>query len=290
MNSVRRRNVGRSRVPRRAAAKKMDFANKQLLRLGVSLLICALGFALGRFSPQRAELISGALARDMDFEAVFSQIGEAIGREEGIVSVFLNLYSREEQPPEEEPAAAPEAAGEIPVPQTLADTPEELTELYLLSQCEYDYLGMPDIASAEMPEIDFAFTSPVPGAPESGFGYRSHPDSGDVRFHYGLDLAAAEGEEVCAFAGGTVLLTAESTDYGKYVQIAHEDGWMSLYAHLSSIAVKSGQELTVGQVIGAAGSTGNASGPHLHFELLKDELYINPAYYIAPESICVSAE
>lgn len=290
MNSGRRNTGGScSRRRRRTEAVTVD---KRLVRLAASLVVCALGFGLSRIAPAGAEKLGSVLDKDTNFEQVFSRIGRAVADDEGMIAVFRDFYKRggdeadaELPQTQDEPT---DAAEEIPVPQPLDDS-LSLEQLYVLSQSEYAYLGTPELVSTAMPDIGFAFTAPAEGELESGFGYRLHPVDELVRFHYGVDISAEEGEQVYAFAGGRVLLTAESTDYGKYVQVAHEDGWLSLYAHLSEICVSSGDELTVGQVVGCAGSTGNTTGTHLHFELLKDELYVNPAYYIAPESICALA-
>lgn len=95
--------------------------------------------------------------------------------------------------------------------------------------------------------------------------------------HPGIDLAAGEGSPVYAADAGVVVAEGEDVGgYGNVIQIDHGNGYLTVYAHLSRIDVRICQGVEAGQQIGAAGSTGNANGAHLHFEVVKDERYINP--------------
>ena len=102
----------------------------------------------------------------------------------------------------------------------------------------------------------------------SNYGYRYLELYGYTRLHAGVDIGAQYGAEVTAAAGGTVsIATHGSTGYGNYVMLAHADGSVTLYGHMSSLAVSVGQTVKQGDVIGYVGSTGNSTGPHLHFEM-----------------------
>jgi murein DD-endopeptidase MepM/ murein hydrolase activator NlpD len=101
----------------------------------------------------------------------------------------------------------------------------------------------------------------------SAFGRRISPISGRLSTHNGLDLAAPAGAEVYAARDGTVVEASENSVYGKYIVIAHNDGWTSLYGHLSSINTGLRTKVKAGILIGRVGSTGLSTGPHLHFEL-----------------------
>ena len=125
------------------------------------------------------------------------------------------------------------------------------------------------------------YYTPVSGVLSSAFGYREHPVEGEERFHYGVDLAADEGMEVNCFADGTVTAVGESSSYGRYCIVAHEGGYSTLYAHCSRVVVSSGAQVARSQKIAEVGSTGMATGPHLHFELQKDGIYLNPIYYVS---------
>lgn len=170
----------------------------------------------------------------------------------------------------------------------VADDPEQL---YLRSQSEYEYLDTPVNVSSAVYDIPFEYVSPHGGAVGSGFGYRESPISaGEVAFHYGLDFEANEGDPVTSFASGTVIATGESSTMGKYIQISHGENYVTIYGHLSAVNVSSGEEVAAGQAIGLAGSSGQSTGPHLHFEITVDGVYINPAYYVAVESLWPSED
>lgn len=134
----------------------------------------------------------------------------------------------------------------------------------------------------EQAVLGFAYASPLPeAAVSSEFGYREHPVQGEERFHYGVDLAAESGTPVVCFADGSVTAVGESSSYGKYLIVAHEGGYATLYAHCSAVTVSSGSAVKRGQEIAKVGETGMATGPHLHFELHEGSSYLNPIYYVA---------
>lgn len=111
----------------------------------------------------------------------------------------------------------------------------------------------------------------------SEFGKRISPISGRWHFHKGIDLAAKEGEPVYACRGATVLqCTKNDSTYGNFIILNHGGGITSVYAHLSNIIVKEGQTVFKGQQIGNVGQTGLATGPHLHFEILQNNVPSNP--------------
>jgi hypothetical protein len=119
--------------------------------------------------------------------------------------------------------------------------------------------------------------TPVDGARlSSGFGMRFHPVLGYSRMHQGLDFAAPTGTPVVASAAGTVAQAGWGGGYGNLVVIRHQGGMLTRYAHLSRIAVKPGQAVGQGQRIGAVGSTGLSTGPHLHYEVWVSGKPVNP--------------
>lgn len=116
-----------------------------------------------------------------------------------------------------------------------------------------------------------SFGWPANGRLSSPFGPRIHPITKEVgKMHKGLDIAASSGSPVSASASGVVNTAGWMGGYGNTITVSHYIGgksYTTLYAHLSSISVSPGQSVTRGQVIGAVGSTGNSTGPHLHFEV-----------------------
>jgi len=139
---------------------------------------------------------------------------------------------------------------------------------------------LPEDVMADQPELPFDYCCPVMGQNSSGFGYREHPIDGVVKFHYGTDFAAETGESVHAFASGYVFAAGSNDSYGNYLILEHEGGCRSLYAHLSAFEIKEGDAVEKGQMIGRVGQSGNATGPHLHFELTIDGMYLDPEYYV----------
>ncbi len=115
----------------------------------------------------------------------------------------------------------------------------------------------------------------------SPYGTRTHPVTGQVKTHTGLDIGAAMGTNIFAAAEGTVLVAGwNAGGYGNYVVIDHGGGLTTLYAHCSSLNVSAGQKVSRGQVIAKCGSTGMSTGPHLHFEVLQNGAHTNPSAYL----------
>ncbi len=110
----------------------------------------------------------------------------------------------------------------------------------------------------------------------SRFGYRSHPFSGKKSLHRGVDIAARRGTPIVAIAPGTVKFVGYKRGFGRMVQVEHNDSWISTYAHASATIVAKGQPVLAGQMIAKVGSTGHATGPHLHLEIHREGRAINP--------------
>lgn len=119
--------------------------------------------------------------------------------------------------------------------------------------------------------------TPISGTITSRFGnMESIRSSG----HSGLDIAAPKGTKIKVAASGTVVFSGYSGGYGNVVKVSHGNGIMTYYAHCSALYVKQGQTVTAGDVIAAVGSTGNSTGNHLHFEVVKNGVSLNPQYYL----------
>lgn len=124
------------------------------------------------------------------------------------------------------------------------------------------------------------FRWPVRGRLTSRFGYRRDPFSGRKDLHTGLDIAAPRGTRIAAAAAGRVVHAGWMGGYGRTVVIDHGRGYRTLYGHCNSISVKKGQRVSAGQVIATVGATGRATGPHLHFEVRKNNSPVNPLKYL----------
>jgi murein DD-endopeptidase MepM/ murein hydrolase activator NlpD len=114
----------------------------------------------------------------------------------------------------------------------------------------------------------------------SGFGGRIHPISGKYRGHQGVDIPGKKGTPVNAVAAGIVLKSEKVSGYGNMVEIRHPDGYTTRYAHNQKNLVKEGDLVEKGQKIALLGSTGRSTGPHVHFEVRKDEKPVNPIAFI----------
>lgn len=126
----------------------------------------------------------------------------------------------------------------------------------------------------------FPLVFPLPehsGEHTSGYGWRTDPMGGQgTEFHTGVDWAAAQGTAVMAAADGVVRCAGWHSSYGNYVRILHADGDETLCAHMQYLFVRTGQQVTAGETLGTVGATGNATGPHLHFELLHKGIRYDP--------------
>ncbi|PSJ36860.1 M23 family metallopeptidase [Allosphingosinicella deserti] len=120
-------------------------------------------------------------------------------------------------------------------------------------------------------------TRPVSGTVSSNFGMRRHPILGYSRMHRGMDFRAGYGTPILAASDGKVASAGWAGGHGQRVQLAHTSGLSTSYSHMSRIAVRPGASVRQGQVIGYVGSTGLSTGPHLHYELYKNGVAVNPA-------------
>ena len=118
--------------------------------------------------------------------------------------------------------------------------------------------------------------APVPGTVSSRYGMRRHPILGYRRMHSGLDFRAGHGTPIVAPTDGRVAYVGRRGGYGKFVRLDHAGGLGTGFAHLSDYAVRPGQQVRRGQVIGYVGSTGLSTGPHLHYEMYRDGRSIDP--------------
>ncbi|UYQ65782.1 M23 family metallopeptidase [Streptomyces peucetius] len=142
------------------------------------------------------------------------------------------------------------------------------------------------VKEASAPASSSGFSAPVDAAVTTP--YRASGAMWSSGYHTGVDFAASSGTSVKAIGAGTVVSAGWGGAYGNEVVIQHTDGTYSQYAHLSSLAVSSGQSVSGGQQIGLSGSTGNSSGPHLHFEVRTGPSYgsdIDPVAYLREHGV-----
>lgn len=115
----------------------------------------------------------------------------------------------------------------------------------------------------------------------SGFGRRVDPITGRMAWHAGVDFAGKRGSDVVAVASGVVVFAGRRHGYGELVEINHGGGYVTRYGHHDELVVSAGDVVKKGQIIGRMGSSGRSTGPHVHFEVLKNGRQVDPARYVA---------
>lgn len=219
------------------------------------------------------------LGRSLAESSWGNKLVAALGMDRGEAEQKQEAVPAKTAEPETEPEPEPEPES-TPLPTAEEPETSAVEEAFLQQQAQFGGAAIPANVRTDMPELPFAYSAPVSGMESSGFGYRIHPIDGELSFHYGTDFAANSGDDVTAFADGYVYAAGTSEGYGNYLILTHEGGFSTIYAHLSSINVYEGEMVSRGQLIGAVGQTGKATGPHLHFELLCSDIYLNPEYYL----------
>ncbi|MCX7013423.1 MAG: M23 family metallopeptidase [Candidatus Sumerlaeota bacterium] len=138
----------------------------------------------------------------------------------------------------------------------------------------------------EMPYLNnpksgaFGFLAPLMGQLRSGFGYRRDPLGGGNSFHSGVDIASSMGTPIRAAAEGVVVFSGYNSRLGYHVEIKHPSDFTTVYGHMmKNIAVQEGQAVKAGAIVGYEGSSGRSTGPHLHFEVRKKGIAVDPRIY-----------
>ena len=140
------------------------------------------------------------------------------------------------------------------------------------------------VARSDLDRMAFPSRAPIPGvAVSSGFGRRPDPFTGLPAQHIGFDYPAPNGTPILASAGGRVRYAGTRGAYGKTVEIEHGGGLVTRYGHASKILVRVGDILLPGQKVALVGSTGRSTGPHVHFEVMRDGAAVHPGPYLASD-------
>jgi murein DD-endopeptidase MepM/ murein hydrolase activator NlpD len=218
--------------------------------------------------------------------AVGGIAASGVPSKQGLNGDSIQTGSFDEENPEEEIDDSVIAGTESDTDAAEAGAAENLSDAviaaFLESQDEYSDYSIPAGVTYDMPLISMDYTTPIQGVVSSPFGYRIHPQDGEVKFHYGIDVAAAKGTAINSIADGVVTAVGESTTLGNYVIIQHGEVETE-YGHCSEIIVKDGQKVKKGEKIAVIGSTGNATDICLHFEMRVNDVCVNPGYYLTWE-------
>ena len=258
---------------------------KLYISAGIFILLTAVRVISPSFAAQLADEIENVLVMEHEQTVSVIELGKSLAEGE-VISTF---FQKGENKPGPEPTPVPTAVTAItpapaptPAPTPIAEpqpTENPAVAAFLESQAAYAEYAVPTNVSYECPVLPFEYVSPISGIKSSGFGYRLHPIENKVKYHYGTDFAANTGTAVTAFADGVIVAAGDSDSYGKYMIIDHSDGYSTLYAHCSELCMGCGN-VSKGDVIAKVGSTGAATGPHLHFELMCNDTYLNPEFYL----------
>ncbi len=159
---------------------------------------------------------------------------------------------------------------------------ERLDEFLGLADDLEPRLNLLALEASDMFSLRSAFPSvwPVDGRLTSGFGWRHSPISRRQKMHSGVDISAPRGTPVRAAAAGTVAMARYNSGYGRMVTIDHGYGILTRYAHNSRLMVREGDWVEAGEMISTVGSTGQSTGPHLHFEMSIDGRFVDPMDYL----------
>jgi murein DD-endopeptidase MepM/ murein hydrolase activator NlpD len=200
---------------------------------------------------------------------------------------MANIDSREFDFDSEPPTGGPETDGvsvQIPDLTKMLDTLEQKVDLRDSQLAALENV----ILARDLNEQIHPEGRPTKGGfISSGFGDRQDPFTGHEAFHRGIDFAGSAGSEVTAVATGVVTWAGQRSGYGSLIEVNHGNGYITRYAHNQRALVTVGQTVTRGQAIALMGSTGRSTGPHVHFEVLKNGRQINPASFLGGGSAAV---
>ncbi len=179
-----------------------------------------------------------------------------------------------------EPGSGPVGGNYGGSSNSLTDRVERLSTVGLTTETDLSslqaYLLAQSAVMAATPSL-----LPIAGWISSSFGYRRHPLDGAFRLHTGVDIAADPGTPVRAPATGTIIYSGYREGYGKCVVIDHGYGIRTLFAHNSKLFANSGMKVRRGEIISEVGSTGMSTGPHLHYEVRKNGVPVNPVTFFS---------
>lgn len=314
---MQKKKGNRSKAPG-TAQKQVTTGKKRIVQLICSICLFLAVFAGKELKLtedyQSGQMILQAIRANTDFRAVFQKTGEIFAENISELKQFeklsIGVWKPEEVPSEgnelqdevpvvDESIKKEEMSEQLPQEEISADSTDEIIQETLDTEEQEDvqtkedaatppevspYTGpaLPENASMEYFELGLTETvTPVLGRMTSPYGYREDPiTSGEDEFHVGVDLSAEIGTPVLSFAAGTVDFIGESSGYGLYIQIDHGNGITTFYCHCSQLCVQKGMQVSAGQMIAKTGDTGNTTGPHLHMEMRRNGILLNPEYYI----------
>ena len=236
-----------------------------LICISIYLVIYFINNSEYVFSKDFINKINEILSYDVNFMDLYNTIKDQYNK----IIVNNNEQEQPEQTKEQEENTTQDGiGGAVEDLQNTSDVKEETTKE--LSQSEQDIINVKNTTT---------FIKPIEGIISSKYGQRDTATGRVPKNHTGTDIAANLGIKIKSATDGEVVLASEEGDYGKHLKI--QIGEVSIiYAHCNNLYVKQGDKVTQGQEIAEVGSTGNSTGPHLHFEIRRDKNIINPEYIL----------
>jgi murein DD-endopeptidase MepM/ murein hydrolase activator NlpD len=243
------------------------------------------------FRNERLTLTREKESTQMHLDALALRLGQMQGELLRLNALGERLVQMAELDTEEfDFTQPPPLGGPEDVNALAATVPDVLTDLADLARSLEDRQLKLDlledmIMSRNLSEQTIPSGKPVKsGWVSSHFGTRKDPYTGKRAFHRGLDFVGKRGSEIVAVADGLVVFSGYRAGFGRMVEIRHGNGYVTRYAHNQKLLVKEGELARQGQTIATLGSSGRATGPHLHFEVLKDGKPVNPRKYVETEN------
>ena len=292
------------RKPRRSKRDKESFVHKFIIKTVLQTLICLVIFFVVMLvvkikTPQAIFLqdkLKGAMSYNIDLKKAFNDIQYLLNKfpEDKKDNENTDL-SQDESEDFEKKVLDASTLTEGENQQEFDGELEPVSAVYteegsLVESAEYVKDEFESVENESFIELyknekifgnaGYSFIIPVGGIIGSFFGERVHPIKKTIIFHKGIDIEAQSGTPIKAAYDGEVVEAGSEDTYGNYVKINHVDGLTTLYAHCSKLLVSKGQKVRKGDIIAEVGATGAADGPHLHFEVRKDNVAVNPLDYI----------
>lgn len=292
-------------VSQRSAAKTLTLTRRHFLAAGAGVvsLVALLAFGIAELGLATGSTPAGVVAAapgatgaasdkssgntfvDSNLQVMATRIGELQAKllEMGAINERLSSLSGIKPPPK--PEGKPGEGGPLVISAVSMDTLGlAINQLAKESKLQSDFLTAVESRMLEqrIRQLQQPTSHPAPGAQQSsGFGFRSDPIHGGGAMHSGLDFRAPVGTPAHAAAAGIVVEAHYHPEYGNVVDVDHGNQLTTRYAHLSRIDVAPGQLVRRGQQVGAIGTTGRSTGPHLHFEVRLLGVAQNPANFLS---------
>ncbi len=275
----------RQRQNLRVSSASVNFSEKKRVSLGrkmlIQLIVCCgiyfLFFSINNSNNaniiELKKIIRDGLNYDINFSALYGNTKNYI---DNLVSKskYIAANSEEiiEDKSEEKSVENSEENSEQKSEENIQDSSESEKIKNNIESTESNKSQME--IDAEYVKQNFNIIKPVNGAITSKFGNREQTEIISA-FHQGIDISAVTGTEIHAAIAGTVIEATFNNDYGNYIKVQNNDV-ITVYAHCSELGVSAGETVMQDQIIGKVGQTGKATGPHLHFEIRKDNRYVDP--------------